>query len=1208
MTLTGLDLQGFKSFPDRTSLRFGEGITGVVGPNGSGKSNIADAVRWVLGEQSTKSLRGARMEDVIFSGTDARRAQGFAQVTLHLDNRSRTLPRDEDEVSVTRKYYRSGESEYLLGGETVRLKDIHELFMDTGLGRGGYSMVSQGRVADLVSSRSRERREMLEEAAGISHFRSRRQDAERRLAQTEENLIRLRDILAELEARVGPLKAQSEKARQYLALAEKKKALEIAIWLYGIDKNRVKLKEQEHKLHLAGLQYADLEQELNELAAKIEGALGETQSITARIEHLQSGAARREEEALGLEAQVSVAENSIAHHRAAIARLEQDKAQAADTLAELAGQAAALEAEIAAMDENLAAGEKELAALTENTEALRREREKLFDEDKELADTIASEQEKSHAIELERTRVHSAQDETRERLALLESDADERDGKILALEEEEKQAAELLTAAREKAQGCGNAIAGHEMLLQSKQKKAERLRAALETLAMEAQKKQSRLHLLEELERNMEGYGGAVRAILQAGKHGTLRGVHGTLSQLISVEEKYTLAIETALGAAMQFVVLDSDEDAKRAVRLLQENRAGRATFLPLNTIRGRELNERGIEDTAGYIAHAHRLTKADKRYDEILLAQLGRTIVCDTIENALAMARRFSHRFRIVTLDGQVLNAGGSITGGSKIQGAGFLTRQAEISALRRELTAGEAELNKAQGEHSAAQSEAAAALAALDGAKADWQNATEEQLRHESSHRLAAERLQSAKSARDNMERERESATLRLEELAVQDRELAAALDAQEAVVDSLTQKRYALEDNRSEALDRLEDAAHTEQALRLRLAEGHKELDAKGEALEQLRLRAASHNKRTEGLDAEIAGIEASIDEAKGVISALSEQIAALRNDSGGSKDEIAALLEERSGKEAQGIRLRARERELSSSREGLGGEIARLEERRNALQNTINETQNKLFDEYQLTEREAQGVNANGLPESLLGMDKAELARKTPAEQNALAQRLLDSVKQKIRGLGSVNLSAVEEYKEVSERYEFMTAQCADVEESRQELGRLIRELTGKMSERFREQFHRVQDTFSQTFAELFGGGRAELELDDPLDPLECEVLLKVQPPGKNVQNIDLLSGGEKGLAAIALLFAILKINPAPFCIFDEVEAALDDVNVTRYAKYVRKMCGATQFILITHRRGTMEEADVLYGVTMQEEGVSKLLEMHTTELAKELGIE
>ncbi|MDR1409103.1 MAG: chromosome segregation protein SMC [Oscillospiraceae bacterium] len=1189
MTLTGLDLQGFKSFPDRTSLRFGEGITGVVGPNGSGKSNIADAVRWVLGEQSSKSLRGAKMEDVIFSGTDARRAQGFAQVTLRLDNRSRALPRDEDEVSVTRKYYRSGESEYMLGNETVRLKDIHELFMDTGLGRGGYSMVSQGRVADLVSSRSRERRDMLEEAAGISHFRSRRQDAERRLAQTEENLVRLRDILAELEARVGPLKAQSEKAKQYLALAEKKKSLEITLWLFAIDKNRAKLKEQEHKLHLAKLQYADLEKDLTALAAQIEGTLGETQNITARIEHLQSGSARREEEALGLEAQVSVAENSIAHHESAIARLEQDKESASATLTELAKQSSALEAAISSLNQTLNTGAKELATLTENTEELRRAREALFNQDKELADALSTEQEKAHALDLERSRVLSAGDEIRERLALLESDSGERERRVQELTREEAAALKSLIQARETAQNCGNAIAGHEMLLESKQKKAEKIRSDLDTLAQEAHKKQARLRLLEELERNMEGYGGAVRTVLQEGKRGTLRGVHGTLSQLISVEERYTLAIETALGAAMQFVVLDTDEDAKRAVRLLQDKRAGRATFLPLNTIRGRELNERGLQDAPGYIAYAHELTQSDAQYREVLSAQLARTVVCDTIENALAMARRFSHRFRIVTLDGQVLNAGGSITGGSKIQGAGFLTRQVEISTLQRELRSGEQALAGEQAKYHAAQAEAAAAAASLDGAKAEWQNATEEQIRRESAHHLISERLQSAKDARDDMEKERESANARLADLKSEEAAIAEKLAELEKIAAELTVKRHALDSGREDALDKLEDAAHTEQALRLRLAEGHKDIAAKGDALEQLRQREQSHSKRTGNLDAEIVSIAESIAAAHTAIATLKGQINTLRSDSGGNKEEISALLEERSGKEAEGVRLRTKERELTAAREGFSGEVARLEERRTGLLNTVNETQNKLFDEYQLTEREAQRLDL-------------------PLGDSANAQKTLDAVKQKIRSLGNVNLSAVEEYKEVSERYEFMTSQCADVEESRQELGRLIRELTGKMSERFREQFAKVQSAFAETFGELFGGGKAELALDDPLDPLECDVLLRVQPPGKNVQNIDLLSGGEKGLAAIALLFAILKINPAPFCIFDEVEAALDDVNVVRYAKYVRRMCKSTQFILITHRRGTMEEADVLYGVTMQEEGISKLLEMHTTELAKELGLE
>ncbi|MCL2023547.1 MAG: chromosome segregation protein SMC, partial [Oscillospiraceae bacterium] len=1082
-----------------------------------------------------------------------------------------------------------GESEYLLGGQSVRLKDIHELFMDTGLGKGGYSMVSQGRVADLVSSRSRERRDMLEEAAGISQFRSRRHDATRRLAQTEENLVRLRDIIAELEDRVGPLKAQSEKAKQYLELAERKKSLEIALWLYHINKDRAKQKEHENKLHLARLQYDDLEKELEKLSAEIEQTLSEGRDITARIEHLQSGSARREEQALSIEAQVQVAQNSIAHHEAAIARLEQDKNSAGATLTELEQQMGVHEKEIVRLDETLKTGEVDLAALTEKTESLRLEREELFHKDKELAQELAAVQGDAHELDLERSRILSARGEIGERLALLDADAGERELRIVELDALETDSRGILEQAREKAQSTGNAIAGYEMLLQAKQKKQEKLKAKLDELSLAFQKLRERLRLLQELERNMEGYVGAVKIILKEGERGTLRGIHGTLSQLIRVEEKYALAIETALGGAMQFVVVDSDKDAKRAVEVLREKRGGRATFLPINTIRGRDFNEGGVHSSQGFIACADELTHSDAQYREIISAQLSRTVICDTMDNALAMARRFGHRFRIVTLDGQVINAGGSITGGSKIRGAGFLTRQTEINSLERELETEHKSLADTQMEYTRAAEERNTAAADLDGAKADWQNACEEQVRCESEHKLALERLASAKFARDNMEKEREAAQERLAELADNEKGIGEKIAALKEEIEQLNKGRFALEKERDEALERLEDAAQTEQALRLRLTECHKDIDSQGQALEQLRQRSEFHGKRVGELDEEIAGIAANIEESKAAITAFREQIKALRSDSGDNKEEIAALVEERNSKDASGAGLRAKERELTQAREGLGGEVARLDERRNSLLNAVNETQNKLFDEYQLTEREAQRLG--------LEMD-----------DNTDTQKQLDRIKGKIRSLGSVNLSAVEEYKEVSERYEFMTNQCNDVEESRQELGRLIRDLTAKMSQRFTEQFAKVQAAFSETFSQLFGGGKAQLGLENQLDPLECEVLLSVQPPGKNVQNIDLLSGGEKGLAAIALLFAILKINPAPFCVFDEVEAALDDVNVMRYAKYVRRMCNSTQFILITHRRGTMEEADVLYGVTMQEEGVSKLLEMRTTELARELELE
>ncbi len=1189
MVLKSLEMQGFKSFPDKTVVEFDKGMTAVIGPNGSGKSNISDAVRWVLGEQSTKSLRGAKMEDVIFSGTGVRKAQGFAEVTLRLDNSDRSMKNsDTDIVSVTRKYYRSGESEYMLNGELVRLRDIHELFMDTGLGRDGYSIVSQGRVADLVSSRSAQRRDMLEEAAGISHFRYRRTDANRRLDQTEENLVRLRDILAELEGRVEPLRIQSEKAQKYLSFANEKREVEIGLYLHTIEQSKTQLKEHEHKLHLASLQHGELQSELERLAEQIEASHAAGQELTLEIERVRQGAMDFEERATQLDSQISIEENSIAHENETIDRLRKDSQAAAGTKSHLDDQIAGAQGEIDRIAAEVADLEGLLTVLAQEEQRLRGEQAGMLQQAQELSgrraeiasalaeERIAQSTAASSAAELQ-ARLDAIEQSAAQRVEL----ADKLQGQHA---ERTQQFAQLQDAVKE----MENAISGYRMLAQTRRDKAEKQRKQAEALAMEIQHKNARAKMLDDLEKNMEGYSGSVRAVMREAKRGMLRGMHKPLSQLITVADEYAVAIETALGAAIQYVVTDTENDAKRAIEFLKQSNAGRATFLPLSAIRPVTFTEKGVSSCPGYVGMADSLVSADAQYSAVLCAQLARTAVFDSTDRAIAAARQFQNRFRIVTLDGQVLNVGGSMTGGSQTRNAGILSRANEIEALRAEIAQLEAALGEQQNLVKNTGAEAAAAAAELDNHLAALNTAQEDCIRKESELQLVTDRLEMAQRALQDYEQEKRVLQERLNGLAsdtqafeVQVALLQERLQAQDTRLTQAEQERgavaAAIEANGAQA------AEH-----RLAILALQKDSQAKKETIETLERRKSAHGGRMEELDTEIQGILQRSAERREQIALLRGQAQELRKSGSRTKDEVALLVEKRNAIDANGTLLRKQEREKTEAREGLGGELARLEERRSAANTAMEDALNKLFEEYQLTQREAIALE----------IDLGDIAK---------AQKRLHELKAKIRALGTVNVSAVEEYREVSERYEFMKLQIEDIEKTRLELLRMIQDLTEKMAERFSEQFEKINRCFTETFQHLFDGGKAELLLENPLDMLESAIDIKVQPPGKNVQNIDLLSGGEKGLAAIALLFAILKITPAPFCIFDEVEAALDDVNVSRYAQYVRHMTANTQFILITHRRGTMEASDVLYGVTMQEEGVSKMLQLKTTEMAKELGL-
>ena len=1189
MYLKSIEMQGFKSFPDKTVLQFGKGITAVVGPNGSGKSNLSDAMRWVLGEQSTKNLRGSRMEDVIFSGTSSRRAVGFAEVTLCLDNTDRALNNDRDEVLVTRRYYRSGESEYRINGESVRLRDIHELFMDTGLGRDGYSMISQGKVETLISGKSSERRDILEEAAGISHYRYRRADALKRLDQAEENLLRLRDILTELEGRVGPLKVQSEKAKKFLEYSGEKKNLDIGLWLYTLDKTKENLREYEKKIAVCESQYAEVCTFLEQTAAKIDAAIAGAAKITVAIDEIRRSAALLEEQAAALDSQIAVHENSILHNNESIERIRREKTGENDTDTEIAAQMTETAAAIKALGELVEKKNAELAGKTDELEKLSDKTGKTARRSMELSTKIS---ELSMQIADNRVIVSTAQSSAAEidsRIAVIDNASEDRNGIIKALEAECKAAADELSANAQSIEEHNNSLAGIELLTSKRREKAEKSKAALEELTGELHIKEQRLSVLSDLEKNMEGYQGSVKAVMREAKRGALSGIHAPVSQLISVKDKYALAIETALGAQLQHIVTDSENDAKRAIGFLKESRAGRATFLPLTAIKSKPLDEKGLDNCYGYINLASSLAQCAPEYEEIILSLLGRTVVAEDLDAAVDIAKRYSYKFKIVTLDGQVVNAGGSMTGGARLQNAGILSRSNEIEKLKGEIEKQKEKCASLEADLKLQQENYSAVFAELEGCKAELTTLGEDKIRLEGALALKNSQFDVIVNARSEAEAEKASLTERKKSISENVKTAQQKLDGLQAELDKADGELSALSGDRDELQKKREELTQKAADIKLAIATAQKESEEKQQALKLLETRSLSHKDRMTALDGEIAETEKRTAELRSQIEALKGEAAMLRSQNSDSKQSIDKKAEERAELERQSGELRVLERQKSEERERLGGENARLSERRDAMQKELDDISNKLYDEYELTRREAEEL---GIVIANVGEAKKRLAE----------------LRAKIKSLGSVNVSAIEEYKEVSERYEFMHLQVSDVEKSKAELLRLINELTGKMGVQFKAQFDKINFCFGETFAELFGGGKASLVLTDENDVLECDIDIKVQPPGKNVQNLSLLSGGEKGLSAIALLFSILKVNPCPFCIFDEVEAALDDVNVARYASYVRRMTEDTQFILITHRRGTMEEADMLYGVTMQEKGVSKLLELKTAEMARQMGLE
>ncbi len=1188
MLLKSLEIQGFKTFPDKTKLSFDTGMTSVVGPNGSGKSNISDAIRWVLGEQSPKSLRCSKMEDVVFNGTDDRKAQGYAEVTLNIDNKDRFLQYNGDDVAVTRRYYRSGDSEYLINGAQVRLKDVNELFMDTGLGRDGYSMIGQGKIDSIVSSKSEDRREIFEEAAGISRYRYKKLEAERKLKHTEDNLFRLRDIVTELEERVGPLKSQSQKAEKFLEYSGEKKDIEIALWVNTLNNSNKVLKEEEDKLDIFRIQHENADKELDNIQLETERNYVESAEYSTKIESIREEITNIQAEISSKKSSVSVAENDILHNQENIKRLEDEIQKVDDDAEDALNSIDAKKAKIEELKKLIEEKQNEYDDTSDKLNVVNTDSSRSGDKLQELSATLAELTAQSADARVTMMTSVTSVNELQSRIEDILSNNNARQEQYNTTLEIFEDFKRQLDDVNDKVDSYSNSLKGLEIKLESRQKKRDDLKAQADTLNLDAQEALRRVKLLEDLERNLEGFSYSVKNVMKSYREGRLKGIRGPVSRIIKVPDEYTVAIEIALGAAMQNIVTATEQDAKAAISYLKKNDGGRATFLPVNTIKPKALNEKGLDDCYGFIGIASDLCDCKAEYNNVLKSLLGRIVIAEDINSAASIAKKYSYRFKVVTLDGQVVNAGGSLTGGSLGKKSGLLSRAGEIEKTKKKAEQLQKKAEEAAKLSQKAIEEYTAIEADILATRADLSNTKQEQIRILTESKACENDLNNQKSAIDNAASEVESCKTRIESYKVEEHKAKSSLDdinnaisEYEALIEDITGSRSKLTQQREEMSESLQN-------IRLEIVTAKKDIETLDSEISFALSSEEGRENRKAQIRADIEQYNYFITDAEQRIDGLNLNIAELDNKIKNLNADIESINNKKNDLEKRSVELRQIEKDKTSEREVAGRELARLEERKINLQKEYDNIISKLWEEYQLTKKEAE--------------DSA-----IEIENISTAKSRLNELKSKIRNLGNVNVGAIEEYKEVSERYEFMSEQVEDVEKSKKEIERLINDLTKQMQEEFVKAFEEINRNFTFTFKELFGGGTASLSLTDPEDILTSGIDIIVHPPGKIVVHLDALSGGEKALVAIALYFAIMKVRPAPFCVMDEIEAALDEVNVDRFAQYVRNLTSKTQFILITHRRGTMEEADVLYGVTMQDEGVSKLLELRVSEVSAKLGI-
>ena len=1188
MYLKSLEVQGFKSFPDKTLIRFGDDITAIVGPNGSGKSNISDAILWVMGEQSTKTLRGAKMEDVIFGGTQKRAAVGFAEATLTLDNTDRALAYDADEVMVTRRYYRSGDSEFYINKQSARLRDIHEMFMDTGLGREGYSNIGQGRIDEILSLKSADRREIFEEAAGISKYRHRKEETERKLAHTEDNLMRIGDKVSELELQLEPLRQQSEKAKKYLELKDELQGIEVAVWLDRLDKLSADAKKAEEDYASASFVLQQAHEDLDKLYSRSEELGSDLRKRDEELENIRVKVSMLEGIHQQLEGQIAVLRGNIENNDGNISRIENELQGADDRSGGIAAQMEQAQARISQIGTDLEVRsaelsklQQELAAMASSAQGMTRQYLQLRARESELTADMAGREADIRGLQ-------SSLRENEERARQLDEDLRSGDSRREQAQQELNACRKELRRAQEDVTAANNTIAGYTLRQNTRAKRRDELSVQLRELTVKLDGVQAKTRVFRAMERDYESYQKSVRMVMQEAQRGSLRNIHGPVSRLIRTEDSYTVAIEIALGGAMQQIVVDSEQDGKAAISYLKRTGGGRATFLPLTVIQGKTLQEKGLENCKGFVGIASELVTYEKTYQGIIENLLGRIVIVENIDGAIAMAGRYGNRFKIVTLDGQVVNPGGSMTGGSVNKEAGILSRANELEKLTKQekellekVKTAETDLQEAQRSVDQVEFQLKAAADQLRQAEDAVLLLQGKEKQHEILLQAICEAVESANREREALSGREKS-----------DRERYAAQQAKiQVYTEELTRLRGSiatLEGSQTEA--EAATASITEQMTKMKTEEAALEAEsatAQAHIRDLQQLRTAMEGDREQKL-ALIASIRLDTERLQGQIAQLQQSQQENNADVEAMRQARDKAMEQRLQTEAEKTLSERQTQEKNKDILNMERACALLENKKETTAIEERNTIDKLWDTYGLTPSTAE-------------------EKRGQIESVAAGNRRIAELKRKISGLGTPNLGAIEEYARVNERYTYLTGQRDDVLNSKKELEGIIRGITQEMTAIFVTEFAKINEYFGVVFEEMFGGGKGQLILEDPEQPLTCGIEIRVQPPGKQLKTITLLSGGEKAFVAIALYFAILKVRPTPFCMLDEIDAALDDRNVERFASYLHNLSKKTQFIVITHRRGTMEASDVLYGVTMQEQGISKLLRLDLNQMEQQLGI-
>ena len=1186
LLLKRLELQGFKSFADKTVLDFSEGSTAVVGPNGSGKSNISDAIRWVIGEMSAKSLRGSNMQDVIFAGTETRKSVNFAEVSLVLDNSTHLFDIDFDEVIVTRRLFRSGESVYQINRANCRLKDIHELFMDTGLGRDGYSIIGQGNVAQILSTKAEDRRSLFEEAAGVSKYKYRKEEAERKLKGVEENLIRIGDITSELEVQRGPLMRQSEKARKYLTYYEEYKGLDVNLSLITIDKNRAAAKEADRLYKNVDDELADLRRTESETEQKITALYDESKMKDEEIAEQNRLLREAETNTMSAKNEISIAENNIKNNHSMLGRIDNEieaiktkNIAREEEIEKLSVQAKEKEAEAEEILKEFDLMQSEQGDITVKRDKLSEQIEALKGDVIEKLNEISSKKAQINGVETLRKNFI-------ERREVVESEMNSFREGVSNTKQDIEKCSEEIAQKSEKLTKMKATVERHNTNLNKCKSEYDEINGKLNSMSVEYDSKSSKKKILEGMENDYAGYAKSVKAVLKADELKCLA-IYGTVSGLIDVNKEYVTAIEIALGGTLQNIIVEREEDAKSAIEYLRKTNSGRATFLPVASVKGRELdNIREISNESGFIGAAHTLVKYDKKYDGIIKSLLGRVVVVDNVDNAIAMSRKFGYKFKVVTLEGDILNAGGSMSGGSVNKQSGFLSRASEIKTLSQEIKVLANDIREFRDKKSKIEDDMRMINNQLSSYVPLVREYEDEILRLESTQKHLEQSLATGNDTEQNLKSELEQIESQLSESSNEIAQLLQSVRNLEKEAEQIQEQTDSLSEEFEKVSQEKEMRSQGIMDKTMQLAALQKDVKVINDTIEATRMDIKNGVAEIEEKKRDKDRICNANDE---LYMQIKEKSQAMENISGMSAD-ITNKIAEIEAKKKQIVEtlqnIQNSNKDLTDKLLNLQQELSRLENRRDKLNSDVENIISKLWEDYELTYTTASET-------------------KTEVENEKEAFARLAELKSQIKALGSVNVDAIEEYKAVEERFKFLTEQKNDLEKSKSDLEEIISSMKELMEKHFETQFAEINNSFGEVFKELFGGGRGKLKLSDPDNVLESGIEIEVQLPGKGLQNINLYSGGEKSFIAIALLFSILRVKPAPFCILDEIDAALDDVNVSRFATYLKNYIEQTQFIVITHRRGTMEAANILYGVTMQEKGVSKLLSLHIDDVAEDM---